>query len=269
MPEGPEVKIKMNLLCAILKGTTLMNMDVCKESFHKKTHDFERLTKILPATVINSESKGKFGYITLDNGYSVGISFGMTGDILEEIPKPTDKRYKHLAVKFTYANYKSELKSIYYTSIRNFGHIWIYDTPELNIKLNTLGFCILNDNIYTKEEIVSRLRKRNNRSICECLMNQVLWAGIGNYIKSEILYTVKLNPISLVKDINDKQLYELYLAARDLAYRSYLDGGSGQYNSIFELNVYNKSICPRGFEVKRIKTPDKRTTHWVPEVQEC
>ena len=51
------------------------------------------------------------------------------------------------------------------------------------------------------------------------------------------------------------------------AIRNYsnIDDETGKY--VFQFKVYQQKKDPNGFEVKRIETKDKRTTHWVEEVQ--
>ena len=108
-------------------------------------------------------------------------------------------------------------------------------------------------------------------------MDKALISGIGNYIKAEILYTCKVNPSLCVRDIPDEILYNIYLAARNIAADAYTDGGASLYTytglhgdkSAFKLKlqVYNCKRDPHGNIVETLQTPDKRTTHWVPTVQ--
>jgi formamidopyrimidine-DNA glycosylase len=44
-----------------------------------------------------------------------------------------------------------------------------------------------------------------------------------------------------------------------------MDGHRGEFPFFF--HVYRKEVCPEGHRVIREETADKRTTHWVPEVQ--
>ena len=43
------------------------------------------------------------------------------------------------------------------------------------------------------------------------------------------------------------------------------NGDEGLYNRRFA--VYNQSTCPQGYKIIKETTADKRTTHWVPEIQ--
>ena len=43
------------------------------------------------------------------------------------------------------------------------------------------------------------------------------------------------------------------------------NGDEGLYNRRFA--VYNQKTCPEGCNVIKEQTADKRTTHWVPEIQ--
>jgi formamidopyrimidine-DNA glycosylase len=57
------------------------------------------------------------------------------------------------------------------------------------------------------------------------------------------------------------------LAAKGTTIRDYRDalGESGSFQNF--LRVYGRKKDPAGNNVIRETTPDKRTTHWVPEIQ--
>ena len=108
-------------------------------------------------------------------------------------------------------------------------------------------------------------------------MDQKAVAGIGNYIKAEALYMAKINPKSRVGNLSDDELNELGRAsmwvikasykARGATIRNYKwpNGDVGDYK--FEFQVYSQPTDPSGNKVIREQTADKRTTHWVPEIQ--
>ena len=108
-------------------------------------------------------------------------------------------------------------------------------------------------------------------------MNQKIVSGIGNYLKAECLYESKISQHRLCSQITQEESDNLFHTCRKIIRRSYESGGAtistyrqpngekGLYSRRFA--VYNQKHDPFGHLVVKEKTLDKRTTHWVPEVQ--
>ena len=113
--------------------------------------------------------------------------------------------------------------------------------------------------------------------LAKFLMDQKHVSGVGNYIKSESLYISKISPHRKLKDINEDELKSLFNAIKKVIISSYKSQGMslrdykdfedkpGEYQ--FKLVVYGRKFDDLGNKVKTETTKDKRTTHWVPEVQ--
>jgi formamidopyrimidine-DNA glycosylase len=111
----------------------------------------------------------------------------------------------------------------------------------------------------------------------EVLMNQSLIGGIGNYIKAEVLYIAGISPHRLVGTLSDNEFSALNKATLNVVRSSYarrgatistykdIDGDEGDFK--FYFRVYGRSTCENGFPVVSETTKDKRTTHWVPQIQ--
>lgn len=282
----------------LLENNYLTSVEIVNLAFEKKTKGFEQLNKDLPLKVTEVNCKGKFCYIALSNGSYIGIKFGMAGcvrlpptqDQLDNRKETYDQYMKHMMVAFQYTLAAAFLSGteptemntglIYYNDYRRFGHVWYLTPREFQKQMSQLGPCILATEILSDAEVVKLFRKRNHTNICKVLMEQDTISGVGAYIKAEILYACKVHPLAAVKDLSDETLVALYHAARDVAHRAYVAGGASLYTytgisgdrSDFkdELAVYGKSHDPLGNLVVRIpdsESPDKRATHWVPELQ--
>ena len=75
------------------------------------------------------------------------------------------------------------------------------------------------------------------------------------HLRSGIHYTLKCYKLSVNYQANGTTI---------ATYKT-TDGHRGNYYE--RLKVYNQKIDPLGYQVAKIQTADKRTTHWVPEVQ--
>ena len=105
-------------------------------------------------------------------------------------------------------------------------------------------------------------------------MDQKVIAGIGNYLKAEALYRARIH-LATVSDVDD-DLEALRVASLTCIRQSLRRQGRHSARlpitrrRSFErppsrFQCYNRRVDPDGNEVLRFKTPDKRTTHWVPD----
>jgi formamidopyrimidine-DNA glycosylase len=87
----------------------------------------------------------------------------------------------------------------------------------------------------------------------------------------------RISPHRVVSSLSDLEFSRLNDACKKVLRDSYEYGGStirtyqtfdgkkGGYSQFF--SVYGRETCPLGHTVVREETKDKRTTHWVPELQ--
>lgn len=99
--------------------------------------------------------------------------------------------------------------------------------------------------------------------ICKALMDQQLVAGIGNYLKSEILYYSGILPQRLMNTLTKEEMERIRVVAHKIILLSYVMGSNGGYNKV----VYNKEFDTYGNKVVSGKTSDGRTSYWVTEFQ--
>jgi endonuclease-8 len=103
--------------------------------------------------------------------------------------------------------------------------------------------------------------------IADILLDQEIFAGVGNIIKNEVLWRVRIHPTTRVRDISPSHLMELIAETQKFSHLFY------KWRKVFSLrkhlDIYQKSICPRcGAKVKREKTGKrKRISHFCPICQ--
>ena len=294
MPEAAEVRIIADNLTNFLKVSTLTGITSLNDSFYsKKTHNLHLIG--YPLKIINVHTNGKFCWIELETGGTIGIGFGMSGNIRPEpteeylslynknrsknhVPETPVTFLKHAMLRIEYIDISGEKQNIYYHDIRRFGN-WRYFGSYSEMereKLSKLGADILSATV-PPETVVRLFRKYNHKNVCQVLMDQRVLSGPGNYIKSEILYECKVDPNCTVNSLSDDKLIELYRAANHIANAAYSSGGASLYTytgmngdqSDFKntLKVYGRSTDPYGRKIEVIpenKSPDGRTTYWVP-----
>ena len=274
MPEGPECKATAHSIDEFMCGKRISNIEILSGRYTKKSPPgFEKFKSMMPAHCIGWIAKGKFIYGMFGEiegpHFFIWNTLGMSG-YWSFSPK------KHSRVRFDL----EDGSSIWYTDTRNFGTLKFAMTfEETNKKLLELGPDPLTHDI-SIEQFRTRLFKKNKKgekTICEALMNQKTVAGVGNYIKAEVLWLSKVSPLRPVNSLSDKEITEIRDSIQSVIRTSYQNGGAtiksfygadgskGTYSSKFL--VYNQKVDPYNNKVVKTKTPDGRTTHWVPEIQ--
>ena len=283
MPEGPEVRRTTERLRQRLAGSHLQKITVEDQDWFTKQvrDDVQDLISAVAngATRIdNVECKGKFIWFTISDGsevYRIHHTLGMSGTW--RLPGRGDKKHRRLA-------FHTDNGEITYVDYRKFGTFKIFKNNKdaLDLKLASLGPDILNEDVSltTFRERIRGGHKRKglgHKEITQVMMDQTVVSGIGNYIKAEALYMSKINPRAKVSNLTDSEIEDLgrnciwvikaSYAARGATIRNYKlpNGDTGDYK--FEFKVYAQANDPAGYLVRREQTADKRTTHWVPEVQ--
>jgi len=268
MPEGPEVRKNTDYLRDFFLDTQITRVEIISGRYkrHGPFHGYESLVASLPASVSDVSCKGKFMYIVLEDKSSIWITLGMSG------------MWQNYRTKHTRVILENSIGSrVYFNDTRNFGTLkYVSCVAELGKKLESLGPDVLNDKI-TPSIFFDRIKKAKNKTIAEALMNQKIISGIGNYLKSEILYASKISPHRTCDKITSEESKVLCKASRSISNLSYKSGGAtlstytdaygnkGMYSRRFA--VYNQKSDPEGNSVLREPTRDGRTTFWVPKIQ--
>ncbi len=64
-------------------------------------------------------------------------------------------------------------------------------------------------------------QQRNDQMLCDALMDQTLFTGVGNVIKNETLFRMKMHPESKVGALTSKQIKALVAEARNYSFDFY------------------------------------------------
>lgn len=174
-------------------------------------------------------------------------------------------------------NFEDEKEFAIFNDTRGQGLINIYfNKEELDKKLSEIGPDYLHGDItYEQYKQVITGSRIKNKEICDFMMNQKYFSGIGVWMKCEILYESKILPTRLLKDLSDDDIKILYEKSMEVVKNAYemkgltikdyltVDGQKGKY----EVKVYGRKIDNNGYKVLTGTFKDKRTSHYVIEVQ--
>src|SRR4051812_8935216 len=67
---------------------------------------------------------------------------------------------------------------------------------------------VMNDS-WDEKNAITKLKEKKNALICDALLDQDIFAGVGNIIKNEVLYRVKIHPESIVEKIPAAKIKKL------------------------------------------------------------
>lgn len=293
MPEGPEVRTIVDVLSEKMVGSTIWSISWDESSkFSSYLSSLPYLKYIFPASIDGVFCKGKQIFFKLTSiVYSkifyINSTLGMEGKWYFQSGESYEKKQKHSNLWFNL--YEKTLpdnscKNIiciypykaYFDDTRHFGNFTLQSEYEFNEKWNSIGPDLLAEdiplNVWTKAFLQKR---RQHMQICVFLMNQNYFSGIGNYLKSEILYRCRILPDRTLGSLSDIDVSNLLkhsqetiresYASKGLTIRSYWDpnGNKGTFKRV----VYQKETDPFGNKVISGKFKDGRTSFFVPQLQ--
>lgn len=265
MPEAPEIKQFADELLDFFKNKKLIQIKILagRYSRHGSPDYLEETNKLFPLSIKDINTKGKFIYATLDNNYILAFTMGLSGFF-------TTDNIKHNNIEF-----KTDKGSIYMNDVRNFGTFNIFKTnDQLNKKLEKLGPDIFD---VSENDFISIVKSMPNKKIADFLMMQEKISGIGNYLRAEILWLSKINPLRKIKDLKDTEIKTIYNNSVKLVWYFYdfdkaLKKKIISDNDKFPLD-YNRDFFAYG-EKKDIynneiitETLNNRTIHYAPNYQ--
>jgi endonuclease-8 len=120
---------------------------------------------------------------------------------------------------------------------------------------------------WSSDKAFETISSKPGAHIADILLDQNIFAGVGNIIKNEVLWRVRIHPETKVKELPASDLQQLIAETKTFSLLFY------KWRKVFllrkHLDIYQKSICPRcGANVKREKTGKRnRISHICPVCQ--
>jgi formamidopyrimidine-DNA glycosylase len=199
LPELPEVATICNQLNAVLplkiKEFSLSN--VSDSIVHTP------MNKLMNVTIEKVLRHGKMMIFELSDQRKLLCHLGMTGG-WRITHSPLE--IKHLHVMFTDGN-----TYLSYVDPRRFGHMYLYNEKDAKNKLSELGVDLLAPE-FTLEYFTKTIKKYPERAIKHHLLDQKLYAGVGNYIANEICARGLVRPTRRNKTLTHSEIKAMYEA---------------------------------------------------------
>lgn len=214
MPEGPEIWRSADKLNAALAGRTVHECFF----YHDNLKPYEDDLK--GAVVERVEPRAKALLTFFDNGlcmYSHNQLYGKWYTAPAGSLPDTDRSLR-------VALHNREHSALLYSA----SEIELLPAGQLQSHpyLQKLGPDVVNPRT-TVEQIMGQYREDGfqNRKLATLLLDQNFLSGVGNYLRSEILFYAGVNPTLKLRECDNQMKQELAEASRTLSRRSYKTGG--------------------------------------------
>tara|TARA_B110001450_G_scaffold35904_1_gene31592 strand:+ start:429 stop:1235 length:807 start_codon:yes stop_codon:yes gene_type:complete len=264
MPEGPEVRIVADFLQKELKNQEITNFDCFSKPYKIKYGKIvKEINKHIPFKFSEIFCIGKTSFIKIDDDKYFSFHLGMTGNWSKK-----EEKHSHLKLKTNINNV------VYFNDIRRFGNIKILNNIDIKTKYHKDGDFL---NFNTSPEKYTNFLMKNinsNIEVCKILLNQKYFCGVGNYLKSEILYHAKIHPHTKWNYLIKKDIYNLCKYTKEIIHQAYLSGGAElkdfknpENDSKLILNAYAQTQDSKGNPIINDITKDNRRTYWSPKRQ--
>ena len=246
MPEGPEIRLAADKIAKVIEGQQVEEIEV------GLPHLTQGAAKLKGRRVEQVETRGKAMLIHFDNQLSVYSHNQLYGVWMtaKRGELPATKRSLRLAL------HTKEKSALLYSA----SDIGIYQPEELLAHpfLTKIGPDILQKNLKW-QTISKRLLSARfcNRSLSALYLDQHFVAGIGNYLRSEILFAAGVHPDYKPKQLNSEQIEALAKQTIAVGKRAYKTRGhtvptsiatalaktKGSYESV-RFMVFNREELP-------------------------
>ncbi|CAA0297462.1 MULTISPECIES: endonuclease VIII [unclassified Alteromonas] len=221
MPEGPEIRRAADKVEAVIKDIPLEKVEFGLAQLKPYVKQLEG------ENVLRMETRGKALITHFSNGlsmYSHNQLYGVWHTCKRnEIPDTT----RQLRVGLHTETHSAILYSASDISI------WPTQTIHEHPFLQRVGPDVLNDSV-TEELVLERLRSKAfyNRALSGLYLDQRFMAGLGNYLRSEILFAAGVHPSLKPSQLDDEQLRSLAHHTLAICKRSCETGGYTVYTEL-------------------------------------
>ena len=210
MPEGPEIRRAADKIESALKNKTIEKVEFGLKPLKK-------YAKPLTGTnVLSLETRGKALLTHFDSGttiYSHNQLYGVWR-VVKRDKLPKTNRQLRLALH-------TDRHSALLYSASDIS-VWDTDHIEEHPFLKRIGPDILNPNL-TWREVAERLESKafSGRALNSVYLDQAFLAGLGNYLRSEILFAAGIHPSRKARELTKGQIGKLARATLEISQRSY------------------------------------------------
>lgn len=277
MPEWAEANHMAVILNSVLQYHTMFGI----VNTNIIINYLDQLVHLLPLVINKIFARGKkiiFELIDNQNNFYYMISsLGMTGRwVFQQLPS------SRICLSTGVINDSGITydQNIFYDDQRGFGDLELAFNPNqaLGILQYHMGPDIVHDDVQPQQWIQAFLSATyRNWMVTKALLHQKVFAGIGNYLRAEIMYASAICPYRKISSLTNEEMTRLLVSAKRIMKEAFEAKGFtieryldpfGQRGT-FQVRVYKMNRDPNGYPIRHDKIESKtaQVTHWCPQVQ--
>lgn len=230
MPELPEVEVVRRGLDTHLVGRTFDTVEVLHpRAVRGNTED---LTRILPGrTITGTGRRGKYLWLTLDNGAALVVHLRMSGQML--VGPPGGVTSPHVRIRAQLGNTQLD-----FVDQRTFG-MWQYADFEGEVPAPVAH--IARDPFDPRFDATTTARAMRTRrsALKTVLLNQEIVSGIGSIYADEAMWAARVKPWRMARSLRQRDAVEVLAQAREVMEKALAQGGTS-FDSLY-VNVNGAS----------------------------
>ena len=214
MPELPEVETVRRQLARVLEGSKIQQVETSVNSYFFVTPPKILVARLVGRRVDRLERRGKYLIAHLDNRSRLLLHLGMTGQFVAgHLPRDP---HVHVILHL------NKRKIVTLRDVRKFGKIEWIDRGAESERLTRLGPDALSvDTAFLQQKF--RARKV---PIKTAILDQKIWAGVGNIYADEGLYRARISPMRPAHRLTRPQIDRLRHEIQSLLIQAIEAGGS-------------------------------------------
>jgi formamidopyrimidine-DNA glycosylase len=264
MPELPEVETVRRLLRRKLQGRKILKVEVAVNELvfsHTPANAIE--SALQGRKVLEVGRKGKYFWLELDEKPWLFGHLGMSGWVESLSPDQAAPRFCKLLIE------SEGGVRIAITDGRRLGRLWLGSDPTTEKQIRKLGFDSYD--ALPSAEALHEMLKRRKAPIKAVLLDQALFAGVGNYLADEAMYQAKIAPKRLAASLSTEEVGRLEKALKRILATA-VDAEADEKRYPEEWLFHHRWGGNRGagqiagHSIVR-ETIGGRTTAWVPDLQ--
>lgn len=264
MPELPEVETWRKLAESHIGGKRVDSVSVQNDRLiYREVSPQTVARKLRGRTVLTPHRRGKYLWFELDRPPYPVFHFGMGGGFLIYFEGEERPKWWKLDIRMDDGTH------LVYRNVRRIGRIGLANDPLVEPPVSSLGPDPLHDPL-CEEELSKRLEKRTGL-IKPLLLNQSVFAGVGNWIADEVLYQAGISPFRKANSLSTTERHALHTQLEFVIRRAVdVDAASDRFPTTWLFHHRwgkEKGATTSRGEAIQFDTIAGRTAAWVPTRQ--
>jgi formamidopyrimidine-DNA glycosylase len=272
MPELPEVQTVVSQLNQSIVGARIAAISFNEGKILRPTPE-QFIGVSQGQTITTVTRKGKWIVLELNNGYSITIHLKLSGQLLLRWPHEEKDKYLQVLITLQYPN--ATQRELRFCEVRKFGYMQILGDAEGFFE-QKIGPDFKNE--LTFGQFRQRVTRRKMR-IKQLLMDQNIFAGIGNIYANDALWLAQIHPETLANRLTTDQLALLWKNLNKVVNEGIRKGGAsdqwfkdiygnmGNYQKNFKVYGQQGKSCQRCFTAIEYYQLAGRGTFFCPVCQ--